>query len=67
MFYIPYCQAVETKKIEFVLRCTAQIFCQKFFTFFLIENLNNELKCGHENEVRVGDGKLKLNFARPIR
>ena len=32
---------------------------------FFVENLNNELKRGCENEVRVGDGKLKINFARP--
>ena len=32
---------------------------------FFVENLNNELKRGCENEVRAGDGKLKINFARP--
>ena len=36
-----------------------------FFFFFFVENLNNELKRGHENEVRADDRKLKINFATP--
>ena len=35
------------------------------FFFFFVENLNNELKCGHENEVWAGDRKLKINLAMP--
>ena len=57
------------------MRYTARIlifFCWKFelflffvFVFCFFFNLNNELRCGHENEVRAGNGKLKISFARP--
>ena len=48
------------------------IYCPNSYLFlpkiciliFFFLNLNNELKRGHENEVRAGDGKLKINFAR---
>ena len=46
------------------------IYCPNFLSFFaknltFLWNVNSELKRGHENEVRVGHGKLKINFARP--
>ena len=46
----------------------------RFCTFFtlktaflktLFEISNNEFKRGRENEVRAGDGKLKINFQGP--
>ncbi len=36
-----------------------------FFETALFEISNNEFKRRHENEVWVGDGKLKINFQGP--
>ena len=48
----------------FAIYCqNSYLFLPKICTFW--KNLNNELKCRHENEVWVGDGKLKFNFVRP--
>ncbi len=33
--------------------------------FSYLKNHNNEFKCGAENEVRAGDGKLKIDCKGP--
>ena len=70
---IPYCQAVEIINDKLLtLSCDVlpefwSFFAENlhFLENFIFENLNNELKCGHGNEVRAGYGKLKINFAKP--